>query len=83
MTMKMISADDLLRKLCAPCLYRGDKCLGADCDVDVVCAIREARAVDAVPVRWIEGLILYGDREDHDAALLIYRKWKSEQEAKA
>ena len=82
MIMKLISADALLRKLCAHCIYRGDKCLGADCDVDVdvVCAIREARAVDAVPMTWIEGLILYGDRDEHNAALLLYKKWKSEQE---
>lgn len=83
MSMKLISADELLRTLCAPCEYRGDKCLGVECDVDVVCAIREARAIEAVPVRWIEGLILYGDREDHNAALMLYRKWKAEQEAEA
>jgi hypothetical protein len=92
MTLKLISADELLRTLCAPCIYRGDKCLGAECDVDVVCAIREARAVDAIPVEWIkhrmeqgmDARVLTGDLEEAVIARScwnVLEVWKREAKA--
>ena len=91
--MRLIDADELLRTLCAPCEYRGDKCLGADCDVDVVCAIREARAIDAIPVKWLidrldailNSGVLSGKPDDNlniRSIIQVLRLWGVEMEAK-
>ena len=52
--MRLIDADELMRSHCVECTYyNSGECLGGNCDWDSIGHIREAKTVEAIPVKWL------------------------------
>lgn len=83
----LISRAEILGRIksmagCATCdNYNGVRCRACIWD-DAMNIVKEAPAVDAVPVEWIKALTNHSDTFTRGAAKWVLGCWKKEQEAR-